>query len=94
MGVIHQVRLMMENNEYLRKLVPIIRDTSIMQRRASVRLLTKAQKEQTAFKAFYETHREEFEKLSQMLADEFSRRTLQTIIDYRLAPAPELLWGG
>lgn len=35
------------------------------------------------FKRFYEQHREEIEKVSGMLEDDFSRKTLKKVIEYR-----------
>ena len=94
MTLIHYIRRSMEDKKYLWKLVSMIQNTGVMERRAGVLMASDAQKEQPAFQACYRTHREEFEKLAQMLEDDLSRRTLQAVIDYRLDPAPEILRGG
>lgn len=85
--MIHEMRLWMEKNKYLEKLVEPIRRTKIMTyRRYNITGLKGAKAIQSKFQADYEMHKEEFEKLAQMLEDDFSRKTLQAVIDYRLDP--------
>lgn len=95
MRVIHKVRLLMESNEYLEKLVPVIQSTKIMQQRVDAYMLQQAiQNDAPAFRACYAEHKDKFEKLAGMLADDFSRATMRAVIDYRLAPASGKLGGG
>lgn len=87
--MLQKVRIFMENNKYLRKAVPVIRNSWILQYRNVVR----CRKLKNGFRQFYEAHTEELEKVEQMLADDFSRKTLRTIIAGRLEPKLGA-WGG
>ena len=44
-----------------------------------------------AFRECYELHRAEFQKLYELLEDDFSRRTLHNVIEYRLTGRTNLL---
>lgn len=84
----------MVRNRYLKKLIPLVGNSKIMERyiedHAGIPL---AEKEKPAFTACYEAHRKEFEQVMQMLEDDLSRKTLQTVISYRLEPRRNV-WGG
>ena len=43
----------------------------------------KTKEESKEFQKFYEQHEREFKKLSEMLEDDFSRYTLEKVIEYR-----------
>ena len=87
MNILGRVRFFMEKNKYLQKWVDPLRGTKIMTYwTENIRDLPKTKGERAIFKAVYEEHKEEFEKVFQMLEDDFSRKTLQTVIDYRLDP--------
>ena len=84
--MIHQIRLFMERNKYLEKLVAPIQKTKIMTKRRENSTFCQTKEKAAEFTAFYEAHKDSFEKVFQMLEDDFSRKTLQTLVDYRLDP--------
>lgn len=86
MNIIYQIRLLMEKNRHLKKLAASIQKTKIMMKRREKIYAERAREGAEAFAACYGTHKSEFEKVAKMLEDDFSRKTLQAIIDYRLDP--------
>ncbi len=97
--MIHRIRLFMEGNEHLRKLVPVIQNTGVMryrkeylvQKKIAKRYMDQALAQREGIETCYKTHRAEFKKLSKMLEDDFSRKTLRTIIKYRITLRWQLL---
>lgn len=97
--MLHEIRLLMDKNKYLRGLVPIIQETRFMQYKGQFihsrdydsNSLKLAENTREEFRTCYEAHRSEFEALSEMLEDDFSRLTLRTVIEYRLSPCKKTL---
>lgn len=101
--MLSQIRHMMENNKFLKRYVPAIRLTRIMQYRRHFKLLIqkrgvylrrvlkRANETSEQFRTCYEAHKSDFDKVAGMLEDDFSRKTLQTVIRYRLSPSAKTL---
>ena len=75
----HKVRFLFGKNEMLKKYL-MLRDQKKYIRKSRLRTLARAE----AFRECYELHRAEFQKLYELLEDDFSRRTLHNVIEYRL----------
>ena len=99
--MLHEVRFFFEKYKYSAKLVSAIRKSGIwcsirkyrINRREYIRKhdydrfsLMRAKETRKEFEACYNSHKSSFEAVASILEDEFSRKTLQTVIDYRLAP--------
>lgn len=101
--MVSQIKQIMESNKYLKKLVADIQLTAIMQYRRHFmplirnrvhylsKVLEEANATSTQVKACYEMHKSDFDQLASMLEDDFSRKTLQTVIRYRLSPNTKIL---
>ena len=104
--MLHETRLFLERYRYTARLVSAIRKSKIWQRISAHRVnrseyirkydndrfsLMRAKKTRKEFAKCYNSHRSLFEAVALILEDEFSRKTLQTVIDYRLAPNKEKL---
>lgn len=101
--MLSQIRHLMESNKYLKAWIPIIVLTPIMQYRRQFfplikgrhnylsEWLGKANATSAQFKDCYEEHKREFDQVSRILEDDFSRRTLQVVINYRLSPNTKTL---
>ena len=85
-GVISRIKCMLEHNAFLRKLVPLCRKVGIVhtlhiwKARRDKRKNAAQRKE---FGEFYIAHHREFEKLFNILDDEESKRTLESVIAFR-----------
>ena len=85
---VHKIRALMEKSACLRRTVPFFRETRIVRYMLQARsdgaykrkAVQKACATREEFRACYEAHREEFARLEGMLADDFSRKTLLTVI--------------
>lgn len=93
--MLSEIRMYMERSKYLKDIVPIIKNTKIMKRRTEKLIhqfkmdrLEEAEKQKDAFRLCCKAHRSDLEKVFQLLADDYSRRTLQAVIEYRLDPTP------
>ena len=82
----HRIRLFGEKNEMLKKSLRWW-DYRRSIRKSRLKTLGRAK----AFRECYELHRTEFQKLYELLEDDFSRRTLRNVIKYRLTPRTSLL---
>ena len=82
----HKVRFLFGKNEMLKKYL-MLRDQKKYIRKSRLRTLARAE----AFRECYELHRAEFQKLYELLEDDFSRRTLHNVIEYRLTARTNLL---
>ena len=86
----HKIRLFLEKNETLKKFF------YEKDRRRKIRQYIRKFRPSTleligAFRECYELHRTEFQKLYELLEDDFSRRTLHNVIEYRLTGRTNLL---
>ena len=84
--MISRIKYMLEHNVFLRKLVPLCRKLGIVH----VLHVWKANRDKRKnavqrkeFEEFYIAHHKEFEKLFNILADEESKRTLESVIAFR-----------
>ena len=82
----HRIRLFLEKNKMLKKYL-IWMDYRRYIRKSRLRTLACAE----VFRECYELHRAEFQKLYELLEDDFSRRTLHNVIEYRLTGRTNLL---
>lgn len=89
------IRMYMENSKHLKGIVPIVQNTKIMKWRhekilhkIDMVLAEKAEKQKETFRSCCEAHQSDLQKVFQLLADDYSRRTLQAVIEYRLDPTP------
>lgn len=101
--MLSQIKHMMERNKFLKKWIPVVQLTGIMEyRRHFMPLIRnpdaylsqakeKADKTSERFRVCYEAHKRDFDQVASMLEDDFSRRTLQTVIRYRLSPKAKTL---
>lgn len=85
--MISKIKYILEHNSCLKGMVPLCRKLGIVH---IIHLLkgnferignTDSRKE---FKRFCENHKKDFERLSKLLEDEFSRETLQRILEFRM----------
>ena len=83
----HRIRLFGEKNMMLKNSFT----RRIRRMRQYVRTRLKTLKRAKVFRKCYELHRTEFQKLYELLEDDFSRRTLRNVIKYRLTPRTSLL---
>ena len=79
--MIHELRIIMENNKYLKGIVPKIKNTKIMKYRSEKIHQNERKKN---FKRFYKEHENDFNKLYDLLEDDLSKKTMNCIIKYRL----------
>ncbi len=79
--MIHALRIIMEKNKYLKKIVPKIKNTKIMKYRTKKLHQNERKKN---FKRFYKEHENDFNKLYDLLEDNLSKETMNCIIKYRL----------
>ena len=104
--MLHEARLFLEKYKYSAKIVSAIRKSEIWRsirayradRREYIRKhdpdrfsLMRAKETRKEFAKYYNSHKNSFEAVALILEDEFSRETLRTVIDYRLAPSREKL---
>ena len=101
--MLSQIKHIMENNPFLKNWIPVVQLTGIMEyRRHFMSLIRnpgtylsqvkkKANETSAQFRACYEAHKCDFDQMASMLEDDFSRRTLQTVIRYRLSPNTKML---
>ena len=75
----HRIRLLGEKNEMMKKSL-MWWDYRRSIRKSRLKTLGRVE----AFRECYELHRTEFQKLYELLEDDFSRRTLHNVIKYRL----------
>lgn len=73
--------------QYMRPLMPLIWN----RREFLSRTYKRANDTSAEFRACYETHKNDFDQVESMLDDDFSRRTLQTVIRFRLSPNIKIL---
>lgn len=100
---IHTVHCAMERVPWLRGgVVPWIENLKIMDKRRAhlgfKNFVARAQQKEAedigVFRAYYPVHEEEFNQLAEMLEDDFSRKTLRTIVKYRMREVtPESMKG-
>ncbi len=104
--MLHDVRLFLEKYKYSARLVSVFGRSKIWcsirvyraNRLEYIRkhdpdrfALMRAKETRKEFAAYYNSHKSLFESVKSILEDEFSRETLQTVIDYRLSPKKETL---
>ena len=96
-SLLHKIKVLMEKNEYLSKAIPYLIETKFVRYRAQFpnsiecrnKAIRRANETMEEFRICYEAHRDKFVQLAEMLEDDFSRKTLQTVIEYRLTPNPD-----
>lgn len=96
-SLLHKIKVLMEKNEYLSRAIPYLLETKFVRYRAQFpnsieyrnKAIRRANETREEFQTCYEAHRDEFVQLAEMLEDDFSRKTLQTVIKYRLTPNPD-----
>lgn len=93
---ITKAKRVMEHNSLLQKAVPIARKLGVVHflhavgEKANQKKNSEAREE---FKTFYEKHTQEFRKLAELLEDDFSRLTLERVIEYRKTQKMRVLKG-
>lgn len=85
--MLKEIHKMMEENKCLKKLVPAIYTPFVRE----LRCVYLMNKEKTSFCKYYQANKERFDELMQMLEDDFSRETLNTVIWYRSNPRVGML---
>ena len=88
----HRIRLFLEKNEMMKKFF-YEKDRRRTMRQYIRKFRPKTLELVEAFRECYELHRTEFQKLYELLEDDFSRRTLRNVIKYRLTARTSLLRG-
>ena len=88
----HRIRLFLEKNEMMKKFF-YEKDRRRTMRQYIRKFRPKTLELVEAFRECYELHRTEFQKLYELLEDDFSRRTLHNVIKYRLTARTSLLRG-
>lgn len=84
--MISRIKYIMEHHSFFRKVVPICRKVGLVHFLHRIksdfdRIGNRDKRKE--FQDFYEEHKNDFERLSKMLEDDFSRETLQRILDFR-----------
>lgn len=93
---ITKIKKVMEHNSLLQKAVPVARRLGVVHFFHVVNEKVSHDKYAEAgeeFKAFYEMHTQEFHKLAQLLEDDFSRLTLERVLEYRKTQKMSVLKG-
>ena len=83
---ISKIRSVMEHNSFLQMVIPAARRLGIVHFLHAMTEKVEQQRDNTKreeFQIFYEMHKQEFDRLAQLLEDDFSRLTLEKVLEYR-----------
>jgi len=85
--MISKIKYVMEHNLLLKRLIPLCRKTGLVHLLHIIKARIDGGKNKTerkGFQQFYNLHQQEFHDLSVLLADEFSKKTLRKVLEYRM----------
>lgn len=93
---ISRIRSMMEHNSFLQRVIPVARKLGIVHLLHAMTEKVEQQRnnaEGKEFQIFCRMHEQEFDRLAQLLEDDFSRLTLEKVLEYRKTRRMRVLKG-